>query len=184
MGFDDSSDLDALLEDPKFQAELKAACNTALKRYHSAYDREDLYQDVVIAIRKSKVLAEYAKVTNAKGYIYRIALNLLISQHRSPTHPPPGKTVDPEEITFLTDGSIEDEIHVKLAAKEILALLKPNERPQIELWMEGYRMQEIADMLGVTRKTISTRQGEIIKKIQQRLKQKIDGTRNFRNNFF
>src|SRR5690348_16653917 len=87
-GFDGTSDIRQLLDDPTFKAQLDQACKSAFKTAKKKYGNpqydswEDLETDVVLKLFTSEAFfIQYRAITNQNGYLYRIALNVLISKY-------------------------------------------------------------------------------------------------------
>jgi len=168
-GFDDSSDIDEIANHPTFQADLNQACKTAFKKYRNPYDSwQELAHEVFIKLRTSNAIAEYRKKTNARGYLYRIAVNHLIDLHRSRKH------LSEQELVELEEGSFsrwtEEGLINELLTDEILSHLKDDDLFLIKSWLQGRSLKDIARDLKVSPTTISVRFARIIRKLQQLLK--------------
>lgn len=175
-GFDDSSDIDELVNDPTLQAELEQACKSVFKKYRNPYDSwQELAHEVFIRLRTSKTFAEYRKRTNAKGYLYRIAENHLRDHYRSPKHP------SHREFVELEEGSLarwtEEQVFNDLLVDEILGHLKGEELFIVASWLHGRSLKAIAEDLKISQKTMSVRFARIIKKLQQIFKGVVDRRR-------
>lgn len=167
-GFDDSSDIDELVNDPTFQAELDQACKSAFKKYRNPYDSwQELAHEVFIRLRTSNGFAAYRKSTNARGYLYKIAVNHLIDKHRSRKH------LSDKEVIELEEGSLarwtEEQVFNELLMNEILGHLKGDDLFIVMSWLQGRSLKAIAEDLKITPKTMSVRFARIIRKLQQLL---------------
>jgi RNA polymerase sigma factor (sigma-70 family) len=174
-GFDGTSDIRQLLDDPTFRAQLDQACKSAFKKYtHPPYDSwADLENDVVLKLLTSEAFfIQYREVTNAKGYLYQIASNVLISKFRRHRRID-GKTTGLEDLdarpSDLTADQDEIEIRILLneLSNEILPLLKPNERAVVDWYWDDKPFADMAREQKVTPATISKRFAKAIKKIQR-----------------
>src|SRR5689334_6643653 len=128
-GFDDTSDIDRLFNDPTFQAELDRACKSAFKKFSNPpYDTwEELKSEICIKLCQSDAFANYRKATNQKGYLYRIALNLIIDKHRHAHNDPEILTYD-ENLNLETEYWSAKKIEDVILTNEILAMLNNIER--------------------------------------------------------
>jgi RNA polymerase sigma factor (sigma-70 family) len=168
-GSDDTSDIE-LGNDPTFQVTLDRACKSAFKRYsRPPYDSwQELRNEVFIRVCKYLSRAEYRHLTHAERYLYRIAVNDLISKRRNPKTPRRENFIDLDEVNLAhwTEKQLRDEI----LTDELLALLNKDEQFIIVSWMDDDKtLTEIADDLGISKTTMSKRFVKIIQKLQRRL---------------
>src|SRR5688572_17199649 len=174
-GFNDTSD--QLFNDPDFQAKLDQACKSAFKRYSNPpYEKwEGLRNDVFILLRESRTFfLQYQQLTNEDGYLYRIALNRLISKHRHQRGA--GNVISSDDLkAFASDLTVEKQdlkIFMRELFKEVIPFLKPHEQAVIEGYLEDKSFADMAREGKVTRATISKRFANAIKHIKKHLMQR------------
>ncbi|MCI4669947.1 MAG: sigma-70 family RNA polymerase sigma factor [Bacteroidia bacterium] len=133
-------------------------------------ERKDLIQDILVQLWKAfpSYRPEYARST----WTYRIALNVSISWLRKRKRSFQKKQNLKDEMEFLLwDNSILDQRLNKLY--QAIENLKPMEKAQIILHLEGLAHKEIAEILGISVSNISTKLQRIKRKLQKQLTNKI-----------
>lgn len=130
-------------------------------------DRRDLMQEMVIQLWRS--FARYDELAGVKfsTWMYRIAMNVAISQYRSHSRQI-RDTVPLEE--FGLNIAAADALHDS-ASDNMRALMKLIDgmdelnRALILLFLDGYDTAEIADVLGISATNVSTRMTRIKQKL-------------------
>ena len=123
-------------------------------------DREDLAQEVFLVVRRR--LRDFDG-RNVAGWLYRIA-SRKVGQHRRrrwiSAFFTPGKRVDINDLSFPGQSAIE-ELETKekrLLLQRLLSRLSERRRRVFVLFeVEGYKGEEIADILDVPLNTVWTR---------------------------
>lgn len=123
----------------------------------------DLYQDTFIAVLKQ--FKKKAPIPNFQRWLYRVASNLAVDYLRHKNllvfiPLPESETDDPEEYilsSFLAEEGHEDRVSETDCIRQALAEMSPQYRTCLllqEVW--GYSQNEIAEMLGITEKAVSS----------------------------
>ncbi len=130
-------------------------------------DRRDLIQDMVIQLWRS--FSRYDESTGVKfsTWMYRIAMNVAISQYRSHTRQI-RDTVPLEE--FGLNIAAADALHDSASdnMRALMALIDGMDelnRALILLFLDGYDAVEIADVVGISATNVSTRMTRIKQKL-------------------
>lgn len=141
-----------------------AVYRLALCRLQDAADAEDVYQDVFL-----RLLGEAERDWNGeylKAWLLRAALNRCVDVQRFRLR---RQTLPLEEVPELSRPA-DDEA---AALWEAVARLPEKERVAVHLhYAEGYRTEEIADMLRIPAATVRTR----LRRARMRLKDLLGGT--------
>lgn len=131
--------------------------------YTNAEDQKDAFQDVVLQLWRS--FGSFRAEAKISTWIYRIGLNTLISKKRKEK-----KSVNAERLTILhqniTTAKADD--HVELL-QLIIHSMKDIDKAIVVLYLEGYRLNEIADMLQLSATNVTTRFNRIKVKLSRRI---------------
>jgi len=112
---------------------------------------EDLTQDIFLHVWRK--MGSFKGQSLFRTWLYRVTINmglLYFRKHRIGTLPLDDKTLQVAETVFLRNIS---PLHLddRLSLKNMLSLLSPRHRRVLVLHdVEGYRHQEISDLLGIT----------------------------------
>ncbi len=123
-------------------------------------DREsakDLCQETIY--RALTNIDKYQMGTNLKSWLYTIMRNIFINDYRKKKRQPVASG-DESLLLYKVDTNATDSAYKKLAKKEIeqvISLLPPIFRTSFLLYVEGYKYNEIADMLKEPLGTIKSR---------------------------
>jgi RNA polymerase sigma factor (sigma-70 family) len=175
--FDGTSDNRELLDDPTFKAQLDQACKSAFKKYDSpSFDSwQELENAVVLKLLTSRVFfLRWREVTNAKGYLYQIARNVLVSTYLSDHHDRTATAVEEIEGGDGDRGAEKNKIERRILLKElkallneILPLLTTVEREAFEWYLNDKSFADMARDQNVVRATPAKRCANAIKKIRR-----------------
>lgn len=151
-----------LLDGPSIAAEFRPALvRFFTRRIGNVVDAEDLTQDVLVG---ALTHSNWTSSEQAKGYIFRSAINRLRDRHRR--FKAQGMTLDCNEVflheRLCSDGS-QNPIECVLIAQEELsaidqALQKLNVRTRtvfVLVKLERLRSTEVADMLGISVRAVN-----------------------------
>jgi len=134
--------------------------------YHLVNDQEaayDLYQEVFITVFKE--FRKKAPIPNFQPWLYHVARNKAIDylRHRNQLEfipLPEPKIDDPEDYalaSLLREEGHEERICERECIKQALAEMSPQYRICVLLQEEwGYSQKEIASILGITEKAVSS----------------------------
>jgi RNA polymerase sigma-70 factor (ECF subfamily) len=124
----------------------------------SAADREDLFQDIFLAVWRA--LPGFRGDSSVRTWLYRIAHNVALTW----------QTRDRRRQfreTRLNDD-IEGASHMdlrRIALKRAIAGMNPADRTLTILWLEGLSAAEIEDVTGVKSATVAVRLSRIRKQL-------------------
>jgi RNA polymerase sigma-70 factor (ECF subfamily) len=147
-------------DDPRLTA-LLAAHGGSLSRLAASYvrnasDRDDLLQDIVVAIWRA--LPRFRGESSERTFIFRIAHNRAIAHITQRTLPTAGvpDDVDVEDVRPNPEEALSTEQQGRrlLDAVQRLPL---NHRQVVTLLLEGLSYAEIADVLGITETNVGAR---------------------------
>lgn len=137
---------------------------------HDKKDQEDLVQEVIIQLWKN--LEKYNEKYKWSTWIYRIALNVSISQYRRISARTKYETPMSEsfvEISESDEAENESEENIKLLQQYIDQLNELNKALMI-LYLDGKSYGEIAGILDITPSNVSTKINRIKKKLKRQFK--------------
>ncbi len=133
----------------------------------SRQDREDLQQEILFQSWKS--YPHFKGDAKFSTWLYQLSLNTaLVFQRKLKKHSADSLHIVNDADSPLTECE-SDEKAVLLAAVKSLPRV---ERMMITLYFEGYRYDEIADMMGITKENGAVRIHRIKKMITQKLQNK------------
>ena len=147
-------------------------CNTYCQEPE---DQKDLVQEVILQLWKS--FNNYDERYKLSTWIYRIALNVAISNHRKSTTR--NKYFAPFKEDFIQiaqEDQLEENEQIKQLKKFISQLNELN-RALMILYLDGHSHEEIADILSISKSNVGTKIGRIKKQLKQQLKMEQHGTR-------
>ncbi|GAB2958400.1 sigma-70 family RNA polymerase sigma factor [Hymenobacter coalescens] len=134
----------------------------------SSTDRQDLYQDVVLQLWRAwpQYRPGAAKVST---WLYRVALNVAISDLRRRRHPASGP-LDPDApyVAPPPDGPDADDLALLYQAIERLTDV---EKAFVLLYLEDRSYEEMADILGITQNHVRVKMHRVQDKLRQLLTQ-------------
>lgn len=130
-------------------------------------DRKDLIQEVIIQLWLS--FNKYDETFKLTTWIYRIALNVCISFYRKESRRTEINQPLSDDTLSLHEETTGGESEMAVAQLHLfIKELKEIDRAIIILYLEENSHQEIAEILGLTAKNVSTK----VVRIKQQLKQK------------
>jgi len=135
----------------------------------SLEDREDLFQEIVLAVWKS--LPKFRNKSSVHTWVYRIALNVSIrwAQKGEKDSIKIKKAV---QLEITNNASCGSEVEDCLERKEILGLvqgflkkLSEPDRTLMLLYLEDFNQKDISDIVGLSENAVSVR----IHRVKKRL---------------
>lgn len=132
-------------------------------------DRQDLVQEIAVALWRS--FDRYDDRFRFSTWMYRIALNVAISFHRSETRRsrnlvPAGESALEIAAVASESAAIDDELRL---LNHFIERLEDLERALILLYLDGNSHETIAEILGISRTNVGTRIGRIKEKLRRDL---------------
>lgn len=131
----------------------------------NSHEAEDLTQEVFL--RLYVCLHKGQTVTNIRAWVFRVAHNLAIDQHRKKLQFEPMDPASWNEACDPTPGAeqqvLDEEQHRKL--RHALNSLSIQEKLCLELRAEGLSYREIADIVSMRMPTLVKYLGRIVKKL-------------------
>jgi RNA polymerase sigma-70 factor, ECF subfamily len=154
----------------RFFAELEAHKGILLKVARSycrePADREDLIQDIVVALWRA--YPRFEGRSRFSTWMYQVALNVAISYRRSESVRTRHVISDETELLSAADSAELASPSVTLLY-EFIEELNPFDKALVLLYLDGYSQQETAQILGITVTNVGTKVSRIKHVLQQRL---------------
>ncbi len=125
---------------------------------HNAADRDDLFQDVFLAVWRA--LPSFRGDSSERTWLYRIAHNVALTQR--------GRVRRQRARETALDETIEPHCHMDvriLALNQAIAGLRTADQTLTLLWLEGLTAAEIEIVTGVKAATVAVRLSRIRKQL-------------------
>ena len=139
-------------------------------------DRADLAQE--IAAQLWRAFPGYDPARSFSTWMYRIALNVAISQVRS--HGLRQGVVEPLDDAHADvagdDGSGHEDAEAGRVLQRLLAGLEPLDRALLLLYLDERPQREIAEVLGITETNVATKIGRLKQRLRQQMAGSNDGS--------
>jgi RNA polymerase sigma-70 factor (ECF subfamily) len=120
----------------------------------SAADREDLFQDIFLAVWRA--LPAFRGDSSPRTWLYRVAHNVALTWQTRARRRHSRETALHEDVRF------SDRIDLRrLALNQAIAAMSPGDRILTLLWLEGLSAAEIEDVTGVKAGTVAVRLSRI-----------------------
>ena len=129
-------------------------------------DKEDLYQEICLQLWRS--VRNYRGESKFTTWLYRVAINTAINSIRKNKRSIHTVELDPERHYVIKDNHREQQTSLLLKA---ISRLNRIDRAIILLWLEEKKYEEISEIMGLTRSTVSVRLVRIRKKLEELLKE-------------
>lgn len=130
--------------------------------------RKDLQQEILIQLWKSFEI--YDGRVKISTWIYRVALNTAISFYRRESKVKKKVTTLNDEIIHLPDNYENSQQENISMLYSFIDEMNELDRALILLYLDDYKYQEIADILGITETNVATK----ISRIKNKLKEKFN----------
>lgn len=134
---------------------------------HTAEDREDLRQDIVLNLWRG--WARYRPTARGVTWVWRVAVNTGISWRRHRGRQIQTISIDDEmnqHDSFFAVGNPSHNEQVD-HLRELVSLLPTKEQQLIGLYLDGWQHDEIACMLGISLTNVQTRLSRIRKHLKE-----------------
>ena len=152
--------------DALLQAHRKIVFKVASSYASSVEDRADLAQEITAQLWRA--FPAYDPQRSFSTWMYRIALNVAISQYRIAARDRRHTIALDESLHDLADDSTHadvDEVGVR-ELQSVIARLDPLNRALLVLYLEERSTREIADILGISDSNVTTK----LSRLRQRLR--------------
>jgi RNA polymerase sigma-70 factor (ECF subfamily) len=150
-------------EDKARFSELMEAYAAAIRRLCAAYavsaaDREDLFQDIFLAVWRA--LPAFRGDASVRTWLYRIAHNVALTWQTRDRR----RQFRETPLDEAAGGSGHMDLR-RLALRRAIAGMNPADRTLTLLWLEGLSATEIAEVTGVKSATVAVRLSRIRKQL-------------------
>jgi RNA polymerase sigma-70 factor, ECF subfamily len=124
----------------------------------SAADREDLFQDIFLAVWRA--LPGFRGDSSVRTWLYRIAHNVALTWQTRDRRRQSRETPLGDDIAVAGPTDLR-----RLALKRAIAGMNPGDRTLTLLWLEGLSAAEIEEVTGVKSATVAVRLSRIRKQL-------------------
>lgn len=135
----------------------------------SAADRDDLAQEICMQLWRA--FPRYDGSRTFSTWMYRVALNVAISEVRRAYRSEPGRFEPLDEVhleTLAAEADSGEESRIE-AMYAVIGQLEPLDRALILLYLEDSSYAEMAEVLGISETNVATK----INRIKQRLRRRM-----------
>ena len=124
----------------------------------SAADREDLFQDIFLAVWRA--LPGFRGDASVRTWLYRIAHNVAFTRQTRDRRRQRRETGWDDQVEPAGQMDVR-----RIALNRAIASLNPADRTMTLLWLEGLSAAEIEDVTGVKAATVAVRLSRIRKQL-------------------
>src|SRR6476659_5303784 len=124
----------------------------------SAADREDLFQDICLAVWRA--LPGFRGDSSVRTWLYRIAHNVAFTWQTRDRRRQRRETELDDQVELVGHMDVR-----RVALNRAIASLNPADRTLTLLWLEGMSAAEIEDVTGVKAATVAVRLSRIRKQL-------------------
>lgn len=143
------------------QGIIKSLC----KSYYTALDdQKDAFQDIVLQLWKS--FNSFRGESAISTWIYRVSLNTLLSKKKKEQKGIIKETLE-KVITVAQSVGTDDNLEL---LSMIIQSLGDQDKAIVILHLEGYKNQEIANMLNISLTNVSTRMSRVRTSLKKKYK--------------
>ena len=131
-----------------------------------ADDRQDLFQEMVLQLWRA--WPRYVPQPNAKlsTWLYRIALNVAISNLRQRTRRPAPMGLDGEALAVAQAPETGFDADDRAQLYRAIALLSEVDKAFVLLYLEDRSYEEMADILGITQNNVRVKMHRVQEKLR------------------
>jgi RNA polymerase sigma-70 factor (ECF subfamily) len=133
---------------------------------YTVADKEDLYQEICLQLWRS--VGNYRGESKFTTWLYRVAINTAINSIRKNKREIHTIELDPDHHYQIKDKNREQQTSLLMKA---ISRLNKIDRAVILLWLEEKKYEEISEIMGLTRSTVSVRLVRIRKKLEELIKE-------------
>lgn len=136
--------------------------------YCEPADRKDLEQEILLQLWQS--IDKYDGRVKMSTWVYKIALNTAVSQYRKTSKKKKNRAMLSGTALFNdSDYDFEKDHNIKLLYSYIQEL-KAMDKALILLYLDRYKYEEIANVLGISRTNVATKLNRIKQSLKKRFK--------------
>ncbi len=134
-----------------------------------ADDRQDLFQEIVLQLWRA--WPRYVPQPGAKlsTWLYRIALNVAISNLRQRTRRPAPGALDAEALAVAQSPDLGPDAEDREALYRAIGRLSEVDKAFILLYLEDRPYDEMADILGITQNNVRVKMHRVQEKLRSLL---------------
>ena len=143
---------------------------------HTPEDREDLFQEIILAVWKS--LPDFKQQSAVHTWIYRIALNVSI-RHARKERAEYSKRKKKQYEDMICRNEDTDDVEGRLERKEMLKFiqhfltsLKEPDRTVMLLYLEDFTGEVISEIVGISVNAVSVRIHRVKKRLLREMEEK------------
>lgn len=141
-------------------------CNS----YGQPHDKEDLEQEILLQLWES--MDKYDGRVKLSTWIYKVALNTAITQYRKANTKKKNKAKLHDLALFNhSEYDFEKDEYIQLMYRYI-AELRVMDKALILLYLDQYKYEEIASIIGISKTNVATKLNRIKKSLRQRMAHK------------
>lgn len=152
-----------------FESFYPSLCLFANKYLKNSDESRDIVQDAFVSIWN--IRKDVHSINSAKGYLFKYVRNRSLNYLRDQKQ---RKSLNFEQLNseiFFRDNMIEEETYRIIS--EAVGHLPPQGQRVIELSLDGFKNQEIAEQLNVTINTVKTIKLRAFKSMREELKENV-----------
>jgi RNA polymerase sigma factor (sigma-70 family) len=157
-----SSDFVALIQAQ--QALLRRVCRLYCQ---DADDRQDLFQEIVLQLWRAYPRYEARPEAKLSTWLYRIALNVAISNLRQRTRRPFVGELNEEAMALAQTADAGPDAEDRAALYQAIGQLSEVDKAFVLLYLEERTYEEMADILGITQNNVRVKMHRIQEKLRQ-----------------
>lgn len=126
-------------------------------------EREDLFQDMMYQLWKS--YPSFRGEARFSSWMYRVALSTAIAKYKKPSLP---TTQDLKQEPAAENVEVTDQ---QEALRSAMERLNPIEKAIMSLYLDDYKYEEMAEILGISVNLVGVKLNRIKKKLKEWLKE-------------
>ena len=113
----------------------------------NTFDKKDYYQEILLQSWKS--FPNFRSESKFSTWLYKISLNTVLSL-KSKKIIPVSDSLNIEDISSISENQLDSKDQLKV----MLSSLNDIDRSIISLYLDGYQLKEISDMIGLSNANI------------------------------
>lgn len=157
---------DAAEFDTRIAAHRGILLKVAASYARNADDRADLVQE--ISLQLWRAWPGYARDRPFSTWMYRVALNVAISQRRRAAREPLHDGLDERHADLIGDPDVDAETRQRLAlVQQAMRALAPLDRALLLLHLDGVGHRDSGEVLGLSESNVATRLGRIRQQLRR-----------------